>query len=187
MNDEEKTRITVEIYGMQYKLMGNSSSGYMKKIADHVNDQMVKIAKGRPRLDIPHLAILVAVNAVDDYFKMKEQMDKQQNDGEKAALIAQLEKLQTEERKHESARKAELERLQAEYQAEIEQLQAEHKQDLDQLRAQNKLATQQLQSNVQKDMGLQEEYIKLKEEYAKLQSEYNEWIQLVELNNPGSD
>ncbi len=77
---DEKTRITVDIYGIQYKLMGNSSSKYMKKVAEHVNDQMHLIAKGHPRLDTPRISVLAAVNIADDYFKLKNELDKSRND-----------------------------------------------------------------------------------------------------------
>ncbi|HEX7056526.1 MAG TPA: cell division protein ZapA [Bacilli bacterium] len=82
MNDAEKTRVTVDIYGMQYRLMGNSSTEYMQKVAGHVNEQMNKIAKGHPRLDLPRIAVLAAVNVADEYFRMKEQWEERLNDQE---------------------------------------------------------------------------------------------------------
>ncbi len=75
MNSEEKTRVTVDIYGIQYKLVGNSSASYMKMVAAHVNDQMHRIAGGNSRLDTPRLAVLAAVNMADEYFKLQKELE----------------------------------------------------------------------------------------------------------------
>lgn len=75
MSSEEKTRINVDIYGMQYKLAGHSSSGHMRRVAEHVDDQMNKIGKGFPRLDIPRVAVLAAVNIADEFLKLKDELE----------------------------------------------------------------------------------------------------------------
>lgn len=75
MSSEEKTRINVDIYGMQYKLSGHSSSSHMRRVAEHVDNQMNKIGKGFPRLDIPRVAVLAAVNIADGFLKLKDDME----------------------------------------------------------------------------------------------------------------
>ena len=75
MNAEDKTRITVDIYGHQYKLKASTSTNYMKRVAEYVNDQMFRIAKGYPRLDSQKIAVLAAVNMADECFRMNEIME----------------------------------------------------------------------------------------------------------------
>lgn len=72
---EDKTRVSVDIYGMQYKLTGHSSSGHMRRVAGLVDEHMNNIAKGFPRLDTPRVAVLAAVNIADEYLKLKEQFE----------------------------------------------------------------------------------------------------------------
>jgi cell division protein ZapA (FtsZ GTPase activity inhibitor) len=75
MSSEDKTRINVDIYGMQYKLAGHSSSTHMRRVAEHVDEHMHKIGKGFPKLDTPRLAVLAAVNIADGFLKLKDDME----------------------------------------------------------------------------------------------------------------
>jgi cell division protein ZapA (FtsZ GTPase activity inhibitor) len=75
MSPEEKTRINVDIYGMQYTIAGHSSSIHMRRVAEHVDEQMNKIGKVFPRLDIPRVAVLAAVNIADGFLKQKDEME----------------------------------------------------------------------------------------------------------------
>jgi cell division protein ZapA (FtsZ GTPase activity inhibitor) len=72
---EEKTRITVDIYGNSYKLMASNSSAYMKSVAELVNDQMFLIAKTFPRLDSQRIAVLASVNMADENLRLKERIE----------------------------------------------------------------------------------------------------------------
>jgi cell division protein ZapA (FtsZ GTPase activity inhibitor) len=72
---EEKTRITVDIYGNSYKLMASTSSAYMKSVAELVNDQMFRIAKTFPRLDSQRIAVLASVNMADENLSLKERIE----------------------------------------------------------------------------------------------------------------
>lgn len=97
MASEEKTRLTIDIFGTQYKLMGKSSSGYMKMVAAHVNEQMYKIADSNPRLDAQRIAVLAAVNMADEFMKMKAEMESLQGEwGKSQQLKAAFQKLQDE-------------------------------------------------------------------------------------------
>lgn len=75
-----KNRTTVEIYGQQYIILGTESSHHIKSVASLVNDKMREISSKNPSLDVNKLAVLTAVNAVNDYIKMKEQLDKIQEE-----------------------------------------------------------------------------------------------------------
>src|SRR5690554_5594941 len=75
MSPEEKTRISVDIYGMQYTIAGHSSSIHMRRVAEHVDEQMSKIGKVFPKLDVPRVAVLAAVNIADGFLKQKDELE----------------------------------------------------------------------------------------------------------------
>ncbi len=135
---EDKTKVTVEIHGLQYKLSGHASSGHMLRAAGIVDEQMKKIAKGFPRLDTPRLAVLAAVNIADDYIKLKDQLEN------KSKLAAQD---QNEE--------------QRELEQKLSELQQENAARLTELHEADRRA-QELAGQMEK---LQEEYSKLQTEY----------------------
>ncbi|SER89405.1 cell division protein ZapA [Psychrobacillus sp. OK032] len=75
MSEQQKTRISVEIYGQTYKMVGSETTGHMRLVASMVDDKMREIQAHNSQLDIPKLAVLTAVNAVNDYIKVKEQLE----------------------------------------------------------------------------------------------------------------
>ena len=75
MSELEKTRISVDIYGQKYKMVGSETSGHMRLVASIVDDKMREIHAHNKQLDIAKLAVLTAVNAVNDYIKVKEQLE----------------------------------------------------------------------------------------------------------------
>lgn len=75
MSEQEKTRISVEIYGHIYKMVGCESPGHMRLVASIVDDKMREIGIHNPSLDSTKLAVLTAVNSVHDLLKLKEQVE----------------------------------------------------------------------------------------------------------------
>ena len=73
--DQHKTRISVDIYGQTYKMVGTESSGHMRLVASIVDDKMREIGALNPSLDSTKLAVLTAVNTVHDYLKLKETVE----------------------------------------------------------------------------------------------------------------
>jgi cell division protein ZapA (FtsZ GTPase activity inhibitor) len=71
VSNEDKIRMTVDIFGNQYKLVAQTSVPHMKRVVAQVNEQMQKISAGSPRLDTPKIAVLAAVHMSDDYCKIK--------------------------------------------------------------------------------------------------------------------
>ena len=82
--EQEKNRISVEIYGQIYKIVGTESTGHMRLVASIVDDKMREISVHNPTLDNTKLAVLTAVNTVHELLKLKEQVE---------ALEEQLKKL----------------------------------------------------------------------------------------------
>lgn len=71
----EKQRITVNIYGQQYTVVGQEPPAHVLEVAHVVDQKMREIKKRNPYLDTTRLAVLTAVNIVDDYMKLKKQVE----------------------------------------------------------------------------------------------------------------
>jgi cell division protein ZapA len=74
-NNMSKNKLSVEIYGQQYNIIGKASPGYMREVARQVDENMRTIAQGNPRLDTTKLAVLSAVNITDQYLKLKQEYE----------------------------------------------------------------------------------------------------------------
>ena len=72
---EKKNRITVDIYGQQYTIVGEESSSHIRLVASMVDDKMREINSKNPYLDTGKLAVLTAVNAMNDYIKIKDEIN----------------------------------------------------------------------------------------------------------------
>jgi cell division protein ZapA len=75
LSDTKKNRSTVDIYGQQYTITGSESTSHIRLIASMVDDKMREIGSANPSLDTSKLAVLTAVNAVNDYIKMKDRVE----------------------------------------------------------------------------------------------------------------
>lgn len=182
MNSGDKTRITVDIYGMQYKLMGNSSVEYMKTVAEYVNEHMQKISKNNTRLDTPRIAVLAAVNMADEYLRIKREVERQQEDEQRKILIRNYNLLQEQYDKLQQEHRISVERLE-EWKEKERSLMEEHRalqEKHEQLKLQFKEEVERLRAQNPEVDTLKKQLDQLKEEYGKLQNEYDEWIQLVQ-------
>ncbi|WP_339250874.1 cell division protein ZapA [Sporosarcina sp. FSL W8-0480] len=75
MADQQKTRLTVDIYGQTYTIVGSESSSHVRLVASMVDEKMREISSRNPYLDSAKIAVLTAVNSVHDYLKLKERID----------------------------------------------------------------------------------------------------------------
>jgi len=66
-------RAVVQIYGEEYTLRGDAQPGYMEDLANSVDGRMREVAKSHPRLGTAQVAVLVAVNLMDEYVRLDEQ------------------------------------------------------------------------------------------------------------------
>lgn len=73
---EEKVRTTVEIYNRSYTVVGNESENHVRLVASLVDQTMRDIQAGNEHLDTTRLAVLTAVNTMNDYLKLTEEVDK---------------------------------------------------------------------------------------------------------------
>ncbi|MEH7122741.1 cell division protein ZapA [Bacillus sp. JJ1532] len=76
MSDVQKNRTSVDIYGQQYIIIGTESHSHVRLVASMVDDKMREISSKNPYLDSSKLAVLTAVNAVNDYIKLKDRLER---------------------------------------------------------------------------------------------------------------
>ncbi|WP_067843356.1 cell division protein ZapA [Amphibacillus sediminis] len=72
MTQSKKTRSTVNIYGRSYTIIGEENIHQLRMVASIVDEKMREIYQMNKSLDTTKLAVLTAVNAVNDYMKLEE-------------------------------------------------------------------------------------------------------------------
>ncbi|WP_046174017.1 cell division protein ZapA [Domibacillus indicus] len=75
MSNGQKTRLTVDIYGYQYTIVGTESEYHIRRVTEMVDDKMREIGSRNASLDTQKIAVLTAVNMVNDYLKMEEELE----------------------------------------------------------------------------------------------------------------
>ncbi len=75
----DKSRTTVKIYGRSYKIVGKENSEHVRRVAGLVDEKMQEIHDVNKSLDTTSLAVLTAVNTMNDYIKLKEDYEVLQN------------------------------------------------------------------------------------------------------------
>ncbi|KAF0819440.1 MULTISPECIES: cell division protein ZapA [unclassified Cytobacillus] len=80
MSEIQRNRTSVDIYGQQYVIVGTESSSHVRLVASLVDDKMREISSKNPSLDISKLAVLTAVNAVNDYIKLTDRLERLENE-----------------------------------------------------------------------------------------------------------
>lgn len=83
MTQNEKKRIKVDIYNQTYTIMGDEEEHHVRLVASLVDQKMREIKEANSHLDAAKLAVLTAVNTVNEHVKLKE---------EYATLLGQLER-----------------------------------------------------------------------------------------------
>ena len=72
---EQKNKVSVQIYGQTYQLVGPESTGHLRLVATLVDEKMREIASRNKTLDINKVAVLTAVNAMHEYLKISERLE----------------------------------------------------------------------------------------------------------------
>lgn len=83
MAQDDKTRVTIEIYNKNYTIVGNEDTSHVRLVASQVDQKMREIHSSNQQLTTTEMAVLTAVNTMNDYMKLKE---------EYAALLGSLNK-----------------------------------------------------------------------------------------------
>ena len=74
MDEGEKQRITVDIYNRTYTIVGPESESHVRLVAGLVDQKMKELHEMNRQLDTTRLAVLTAVNTMNDYQKLKEEI-----------------------------------------------------------------------------------------------------------------
>lgn len=75
----KRNRVDVEIYKKSYTVVGNESVTHVKLVASLVDQKMKEIHNKNMHLDTARLAVLTAMNTMNDYIKLKEEHAKLMN------------------------------------------------------------------------------------------------------------
>lgn len=73
--DTPKNRTKVEIYDTPYTIIGEESSSHVRMVASIVDKKMREIYAKNPSLDLNKLAVLTAVNIVNDHVKLLNRVE----------------------------------------------------------------------------------------------------------------
>lgn len=74
MPNDQKTRLTVDIYGYQYTIVGTESEYHIRRVSEMVDEKMREIGSRNVSLDTQKIAVLTAVNMANDFLKMEEEL-----------------------------------------------------------------------------------------------------------------
>lgn len=72
VSENNQKRITVEIQNTSYTIVGTESASHVRLVASLVDQKMSEIKEMNSQLDTKMLAVLTAVNTMNDYLKLKE-------------------------------------------------------------------------------------------------------------------
>ncbi|WP_239544011.1 cell division protein ZapA [Virgibacillus halotolerans] len=72
VTENNKKRITVDIQNTSYTIVGTESASHVRLVASLVDQKMKEIKEMNQHLDTKMLAVLTAVNTMNDYLKLKE-------------------------------------------------------------------------------------------------------------------
>jgi len=80
VSDVQKNRTNVKIYGTEYVIVGQESSNHVRLVASIVDKKMREINGKNTSLDLNKLAVLTAVNIVNDYIKLIDRVEELENE-----------------------------------------------------------------------------------------------------------
>lgn len=69
----DKTRVTVEIHNKLYTIVGEEPASHVRLVASLVDQKMRDIQEANKYLDTSSIAVLTAVNSMNNYLKLKEE------------------------------------------------------------------------------------------------------------------
>lgn len=71
----DKTHTTVHIAGQDFRLAGDESEAYIRRIAGYVNEKIDEVQRNYPTLSTGNCVILAALNLSDELHKLREDYD----------------------------------------------------------------------------------------------------------------
>jgi cell division protein ZapA len=80
LSQQEKNRLTAKIYGVEYVIIGTESPSHIRRVTAMVDEKMREISAKNPSLDTSRLAVLTAINVVNDYLLLKEKLERPEHE-----------------------------------------------------------------------------------------------------------
>ncbi|NLO24989.1 MAG: cell division protein ZapA [Clostridiales bacterium] len=109
---DNKNRVTVEIMGQQYTMLGQGSEEYLHSIALYVDKKMKELSKKGCTMNNTMLAVLTALNIADEFFGLKQDLEIAQKQAAKPGKELEDARYRLRKAGEEAARlKAEIENL----------------------------------------------------------------------------
>lgn len=75
VSEQKRMKTTVTIHKRQYTIIGSESSDHIEDIAARVDETMATIYEANKNLDATRLAVLTALNTMNDFVKLKEEYE----------------------------------------------------------------------------------------------------------------
>lgn len=72
---DKRNRVTVNIMGNEYTMVGSEPEEYIQSIAYYVDKKMKEIHQKHNRLNNMMVAVLTALNIADEYFKLQHELE----------------------------------------------------------------------------------------------------------------
>lgn len=89
--DPKKSVVTVDIAGQRYPIRSGLEPAYVAELAAYVDKKMRAAAETAPSTDTLGLAVLVALNLADEYFRARQNESSSQGQiNERALRLEQL-------------------------------------------------------------------------------------------------
>ena len=86
-----KSAVTVDIAGQQYPIRSGLDPAYVVELAAYVDKKMRAASEAAPGSDMLGLAVLVALNLADEYFRARQQESSSHGElNERALRLEQL-------------------------------------------------------------------------------------------------
>jgi cell division protein ZapA len=83
--------VTVDIGGQRYPIRSDLDERYIAELAAYVDQKMRRAVNAAPESDMLGLAILVALNIADDYFRARQQQSSAHGElNERALRLEQI-------------------------------------------------------------------------------------------------
>ena len=67
----DKTRVTLNIAGQEFRLAGGESEEYMRRIAADVNSRIDEVQKQYPQMSTTRCTLLAVLNMADELYKLR--------------------------------------------------------------------------------------------------------------------
>ena len=91
--EEEKNKVTVNIFGNKYTIKGDGNPEYIQELAQFVDKKMQEIVQFTSTISSYKVAILAALNIADEFYRVKIESEATQRIVEERAtnLITRIE------------------------------------------------------------------------------------------------